>query len=192
VALSWTASPGADYYSVLRTTVYSDGVGGLIPLRTNVLNDMTTATTFTDKTPTNGRTYTYTVTASNAAGASDASNSVKVVPLPPAPASAPDSFVAKWTKGREGVGITLNWSPVPGAVGYVLYRSKGTNGKFNWPDDFLTTIMETTYTDVNHSKRGARPDLHMNSENSYSYQVTAVNAGGASPSATVQVKSQGN
>ena len=32
VALSWTASPGANYYSVWRTTLHADGVGGTYPV----------------------------------------------------------------------------------------------------------------------------------------------------------------
>ena len=80
--------------------------------------------------------------------------------------------------------IVLHWSPVPGAVGYVLYRST-TQGQFKFPDDFVTAIIETTYTDANHPPRKGEPgDAHLKSDQDYYYQVTAVNAGGIYPAAT--------
>ncbi len=67
-ALSWTASPGAAYYSVWCTTLHADGVGGAYPLRTVVLDDATTGTSYTDDSPTDGRAYRYYVEAAGAGG----------------------------------------------------------------------------------------------------------------------------
>jgi fibronectin type 3 domain-containing protein len=184
VSLTWNASPGASAYSVGRTTLYSNGVGGFTPLRTITLSDRTEATSFTDDTPSNGRTYSYFVKATNAAGDGPASEAVRCTPLPAPPTTAPSEFTAKWTQNRQGPGVILNWSPVPGAVGYVIYRST-TAGEFKFPDNFVTALMETTYTDANRAPRkGQKTDDHLQAGQQYYYQVTAVNAAGISPSAT--------
>ena len=184
VSLTWNASPGANSYSVWRTTLYPNGVGGFTPLRTINLTDRTHDTSFTDTTPTNGRTYGYFVKATNAAGDSPPTAAVRSTPLPAPPAAAPADFAAKWTRTRQGSAVTLHWSPVPGAVGYVLYRST-TQGDFKFPHDFVTTLVETTYTDTNRAPRkGQKTDDHLQSGQAYFYQVTAVNAGGISPAAS--------
>lgn len=191
VALGWTASPGADYYSVWRTTLYEDGVGGNYPLRTILLDDATTGTSYTDSTPTDGKIYSYHVEATNAAGTSAASAMVTAKPLPPPPAVAPQSFAGKWTDTRNGPVATLNWSPVPGATGYVIYRSTQPDGPFQWPNDFVTTVVSTTYTDKNDDKKGAKvTDKTLVPTKDYYYRVTAVNVGGISPSATTQLKAK--
>jgi rhamnogalacturonan endolyase len=189
VSLSWTASPDAANYQVWRSTLHQDGVGGTYPLRTIVLDDTVTATTYTDTTPTDGRIYSYYVQAANAAGISAPSAAVTAAPVPPPPASAPDGLTGTWTKTREGKAITLHWSAVPGAVGYVVYRSKGTDGSFDWPANFVTTQIETTYLDRGYveKKANAKP---LDASSAYSYQVTAVNSGGVSPPANVQVQPQ--
>jgi rhamnogalacturonan endolyase len=186
VTLSWTASPGANYYSVWRTTVHSDGVGGADPLRTILLDDTTTGTTYTDTSPTDGRTYSYHVQAISAAGASGPSDSVTTRPLPPPPDSAPQSLAGRWTKMRDGKAITLSWSAVPGATGYVIYRSKGSDTAFQWPQNFLTALVETTYVDKGSTEKGAGKK-GLDDTTDYSFQVTAVNAAGISPSATIRV-----
>ena len=189
VALRWDAAPGTDFYSIWRTTLHGDGVGGAYPLRT-ILLDLTPGTRFTDASPTDGRMYSYYVTAINAAGASAPSSSETVVPLPAPPASAPTSLVGRWAKTRNGTAITLNWSPVPGATGYAVYRTTGSDASFDWPDDFLTALVETTYTDQGETDKRAKV-RGLNKDLDYSYRVTAVNAGGISPSTTVRVAADG-
>ncbi len=188
VALSWTASQGAYFYSVWRTTMYENGVGGTYPLQTIVLDNATTSSGYMDRSPTDGKIYSYHVKAINAAGTSGPSAAVTTVPLPVPPATAPGAFAGSWIKTRQGEAITLTWSAVPGATGYVVYRSIKPDGKFAWPDDFLTTTSETTYTDKNEDKKEKKPspkDLVPNGN--YYYQVTAVNVAGISPSSTVHV-----
>ena len=189
VALSWGAAPGANYYSVWRTTLHADGVGGTYPLGTVLIEDVATDTSYTDSSPTDGRIYSYHVTAVNAAGSGGPSGAVTAVPLPVPPATAPASLTGGWKKFREGTGIVLNWSPVPGATGYVIYRSTTPNPSFSWPADFLSALLETTYFDKGNTDKNAKVK-GLNSGSDYYYQVTAVNAGGISPPTTVQVTAQ--
>jgi fibronectin type 3 domain-containing protein len=185
VALTWNAAPGANYYSVWRTTMHIDGVGGTDPLRT-ILMDETADTGFTDHSPTDGRIYSYHVTATNAAGTSVPSDAVTAVPLPPPPTAAPAALAGSWKKTRNRSVITLTWSPVPGATGYVIYRSTGTDSAFVWPTNFLTALVESTYTDQGTTEKSAKvKGLDVSAD--YSYQVTAVNAGGISAPSTVHV-----
>ena len=186
VTLTWTASPGANYYRVWRTTLHSDGIGGVYPLRTIVLEDTTAGTSYTDNSPTDGRVYRYYVEAASAGGTSGSSPTVTARPLPAPPASAPEALIAHWTKTRNGNAVTLSWSPVPGATGYVIYRSTGAVGAFQWPENFLTALVETTYVNKGSTEKNAAIKGLDNSID-YSYQVTAVNAAGISPSATVHV-----
>jgi rhamnogalacturonan endolyase len=186
VDLSWTASPGANYYSVWRTTLHDDHVGGSYGLRTILLEDTVTGTTYTDHTPTDGDQYSYYVQATNAAGTSSPSADVKAQPLPVAPATAPASLAGQWTRTKNGDAITLKWDPVPGAVGYVIYRIAGDGDTFQWPANFLTSLVETTYTDQGNTEKNAKVK-GLNKGATYSYQVTAVNAAGISPPSSVQV-----
>jgi rhamnogalacturonan endolyase len=191
VALSWVPSVGADYYSVFRTTFYEDGVGGAYPLRTILLEDAITLSTFVDQTPTDGKIYSYHVVATNAAGDSPPSVAVKTIPLPAAPAMAPESPSGVWIKNRQGHGITLKWSAVPGATGYVIYRSTTPEGPFRWPEDFTTTVSSATYTDQNDEKKPTK-DLTkiLDPAKDYYYRITAVNAGGISPPVTVHMRAK--
>ncbi len=186
VALSWNASPAANYYSVWRTTLHKDGVGGDYPIGTILLSDAVTGSSYTDSSPTDGRIYSYYLTANNASGSSSPSAAVTAVPLPDAPTAAPASLSGHWAKTRNGNVITISWSPVPGAAGYVIYRSTGSDISFKWPENFLTALVETTYTDKGNTDKNAKVK-GLNEDADYSYQVTAVNAGGISPPATVHV-----
>ena len=189
VSLSWNAVPDAAGYSVWRTTLHQDGVGGAYPLRAIVLNDAVSATNYADNTPTDGRLYSYYVQATNAAGTSAPSVAVNAAPVPSAPAAAPEGLAGTWTKGRGGDVIALKWTAVPGAVGYVIYRSDGAADSFSWPKNFLTTLVETNYTDKGNTEKGAKVK-GLDKTSVYSYQVTAVNAGGVSTPAVVQVPAQ--
>jgi rhamnogalacturonan endolyase len=190
VSLSWLASPGASFYRVWRSTLHGNGVGAYYPLRTIMLNDLVVGTSFTDATPTDGTRYRYYVQTASPGGLSGVSSPVDALPLPQAPAMAPGSLEGKWTKTRQGPGITLRWAPVPGATGYVIYRSN--DGKmFSWPDNYVTSVVETTWTDANKGKKtGRNEDHHIDVSKDCYYQVTAINAGGVSPSATAHVAAQ--
>jgi fibronectin type 3 domain-containing protein len=186
VALSWAASPGADYYNVWRSTLHADGVGGSYSVGTILLEDAATGTRYTDHSPSDGREYRYHVEAVGAAGTSVPSDGVTARPLPSPPAAAPEALTGKWTNTRDGHAITLNWSPVPGAAGYVLYRTTGADTAFKWPDNFLTVLVETTYVDKGNTEKTAKVK-GLDDTLDYSYRVTAVNAAGISPSTAVRV-----
>ena len=189
VTLSWDASLQANYYSVWRTTLHEDGIGGTYPLRTTLIEDMSIGTSYTDHSPTDGRIYSYYVTAMNAAGTSGPSSGVTAVPLPEPVATAPASVTGTWKKTRNGDAIVLHWSPVPGATGYVLYRSTGAGASFKWPENFLTALVETTYTDEGNTAKDAKIK-GLDHSLDYNYQVTAVNAASVSPSTEVRVPAQ--
>ena len=169
VALNWNPSAGADYYTVYRSTLFNNGGGASNVLRTIVLANNVTGTSYTDNSPTDGSIYSYSITATGTGGTSTNSNSAVAVPLPSPPASAPGSLKGSFVQTTN---IVLNWSPVSGAVGYVISRATSPSGPFT----FLMSVTETTYTDVG-----------LNVAVAYYYQVAAVNAAGVSPNATVTV-----
>ena len=176
VSLSWNASPGANYYAISRATMYPDNVGGYYSLRTIVLNDNFSGTNFTDTTPSNGEAYSYSVQAISASGTSAASASTAVAsPVAAAvPPSAPANFSA--SRGAPYTSITLNWAPVPGAVGYSIYRSTVNNGTVVFPTNFVISTPHTTFTDASLSATTA-----------YYYEVYALNTAGTSSPTSLTV-----
>ena len=161
VALSWTAPGTASYYTVKRSTLCSNGAGTYNNLGTITLSNNVTGTSYTDTSPTNGSIYSYTVTAINAAGSSADSTPIISNPVAVAPASSPASLTA--TPGTQQ--ITLNWSAVAGATGYILQVATTPGG----PYTYLTSISSLTYTD------GGQAD-----NTTYYYIVAATNSGGTS------------
>jgi autotransporter-associated beta strand protein len=125
VALSWTAPANANYYVVQRSTLVANGGGTYNTLSTVTLSNTTTGTTYTDPTTTNGSTYSYIVSAVNASGTGTASTGTNAVPLGIAPTAAPTLNV---TPGSGQV--TMNWTSVPNAVGYVISYGTSATGPF--------------------------------------------------------------
>jgi len=163
VTLNWSASSGASFYTIQRSSLVNNGAGAYVTLSTITLNNSTTGTTYIDTTPYNGSIYRYLVSATGPGGASSNSASAAVQPVPPAPSAAPGSLT---TVPLQGTNITLAWSAVPGAIGYVIQRAPGIAG----PYLLVGSITELTYTDHG-----------LNSNGTYYYKVCAVNAGGTSP-----------
>ncbi len=174
VTLNWSAPAGANFYTIYRSTLYDNGGGASNTLNTIVLDNTNTGTSYTDTSPTDGSIYSYSVTATSAGGTSANSASAMAIPLPAPPASAPGSFTGSFS-GTAKTNIDLSWSPVSGAVGYIVWRSTGPTGPFN----YVMSITETTYLDS-----GATTN------NSYYYEVAAVNAAGVSTNATFIVLGQ--
>jgi rhamnogalacturonan endolyase len=168
VTLNWAASSGADFYTVYRSTLVNTGGGSSNTLGTIVLNNTNTGTSYTDISPTDGSIYSYYVTATGTGGTSGGSSSVVGMALPTAPASAPGSLTGHFVQVTN---ITLSWTSVSGAVGYVISRATSSSG----PYTYLQTVTETTYTDY-----GLTPGT-------YYYEVTAENAAGVSSTATLTV-----
>ncbi len=168
VTLNWNASPGANFYSVYRSTLVDNLGGASNVLGTIVLNNTNAGTTYTDTALTDGSIYSYFITATSAGGTSANSTSAVGVPLPAPPAGAPGSLTGDFIAAN----VVLDWSAVPGAVGYIIRRGTNSAG----PYAYVQNVTETTYTD---------PGLNVGT--TYYYEVTAVNAAGVSPGATVTV-----
>jgi fibronectin type 3 domain-containing protein len=170
VALNWNPSPGANFYTIQRSTVVNNGAGSFVTLSTITLNNTVTGTSFTDTTPANGSLYKYYISATSAGGTSGNAVSGNVKPLPPAPSSPPGGLTAI---PKQLTNIFLNWSAVPGAVGYVVQRATSLNGSYT----LLGSITPLQYTDVG-----------LNSNGVYYYKVTAVNAAGTSTASTTTTR----
>jgi autotransporter-associated beta strand protein len=168
VTVNWTPSPGANFYTVYRSTLFNNGGGASNVLGTIVLNNTNTATSFTDTTPTDGSIYSYFVSATSAGGTSPSSPAVAAVPLPAPPSSAPGSLTGNFVTGN----IVLHWSAVSGAVGYIIRRSTNSGGPFA----YIQNVTPMTFTDTG-----------LNPAATYYYQVSAVNAAGASTSSTATI-----
>ena len=174
VTLNWSATSGANYYSVYRSTLANSGGGSSNVLSTILLNNAVTNTTYTDVSPTDGSIYSYVVTATGAGGISPNSAFAVGVPLPTTLSSVPSSLTASFVYSTT-TNITLNWTAVPGAVGYVIARATSFAGPFV----YLQTVTETTYTDT-----GLNPAVI------YYYRVDAMNAAAVTGNNTDSVNSQ--
>lgn len=171
VTLNWSSSAGANFYTIYRSTLFNNGGGASNVLNTIVLANNITGTTYTDTSLTDGSIYSYSVTATSAGGTSPNSAAAAAVPLPSPPATAPGSLTGSFVQTTN---VTLHWSPVSGAVGYIIRRATSPGGPFT----FLMSVVETNYTDVG-----------LNLTFAYYYQVAAVNAAGISPNATIVMTS---
>jgi len=174
VTLNWSAAASANYYSVYRSTLVNSGGGSSNVLSTILLNNAVTNTSYTDASPTDGSICRYFVTATGAGGTSTNSAIAVGVALPTAPSSVPPSLTASFVYGTT-TNITLNWTAVPGAVGYVIARATSASGPFV----YLQTVTETTYTDYG-----------MNPAVIYYYRVAAMNAAAVTGNNTDSVNSQ--
>jgi len=169
VTLNWTASPGANFYSIQRSTVVANGGGSNVVLGTILLNNTNTTTSYVDATPTCGSMYLYAVSATSAGGTSPASTAVLTRPVPPPPAAPPGGLTASFVSTTN---VYLKWAPVTGAIGYLVQRSSpNTNTYF-----LLASVTETNYTDY-----GLSPTT------TYYYKITPVNEGGTPTGAVVSL-----
>ena len=168
VTLNWSGAAGANFYTVSRSTLFNNGGGASNVLGTIVLANNVTGTTYTDTSPTDGSIYSYTFSATGAGGTSSNSAAAVAVPLPSPPASAPGGFGGLFVSGK----VVLNWSPVSGAVGYIVRRATNSAGPFT----LVMSVTETNYTDAG-----------LNSGATYYYQISAVNAAGVSTNASIMV-----
>jgi len=165
VALSWSLSSGANYYTVKRSTLAPNGVGSYNTLITTTLSNSVLGAAYTDTTPSNSSIYSYTVEATNAAGTSSDATAVTAQPLDVAPTAAPTTFTATALQTTSAGSVTLNWSAVSGATGYVLQRATASAG----PYTLIYTTASLTATDTG-----------LTANTTYYYQVAATNSGGTS------------
>jgi hypothetical protein len=169
VTLNWNAAAGANFYSIWRCTIASNGGGATNILSTILLNNTNTATSYTDNSPTDGCLYSYFVTATSAGGTSGNSPAVTAIPLPTPPATAP----AVAATMLLATNFNMIWPAVSGAVGYVVQRATTASG----PYEMYGSISWLGYTDVG-----------INTNTAYFYKVTAMNAGGVSSSTIIATR----
>ena len=176
VTLNWSAAPGANFYTINRSTLFNNGGGASNILGTIVLANNVTGTTYTDTSPTDGSLYRYVVTATSAGGTSGNSTPAVGVPLPTVPATVPASLTATFVYdiANSSTNITLNWAAVPGTIGYVISRATSAAGPFV----YLQTVTETTYTDYG-----------LSAATIYYYRVSAMNGAGVTGNNTDLVNS---
>ncbi len=141
VKIDWSAVSGADYYRVYRKT--KNGEWKYL--------DSTKKTSFTDDTAKSGTKYYYSVRAINEAGISARSNSLSRYYLE-------DPTLKSATSTKKGV--SLKWSKVAGAEGYIVYRKTGT-GSYE-RIKLENGVSNTSYTDKS-AKKGTK----------YTYKVKA-------------------
>ena len=172
VTLNWNAVAGANFYTVQRGTVVNLPTG-YVPFYIT-LSNTTTNNTYTDASGTLGCTYSYIVTANGAGGTSSPSAAVTAKPLPPPPAAPPGNVRISNNVTSTNQSPTISWSPVSGAVGYILFRSTKSTGPFTFPANYVMSMTTTSYTDSG---------LALNTP--YSYTVIAMNAAGVSTNSAI-------
>ena len=141
VKISWGKVNGADSYEIYRKT----GSGSYKKIGT------TTKTYYTDKNASSGKKYYYVVKAVEKKEKSVYSKSLSILHLADTTLKTPSS-----TKS----GVTLKWSKVTGAEGYMVYRKTGS-GSYSK----IATVKgnsKVTYTDKS-AKKGKK----------YTYKVKA-------------------
>ena len=171
VTLTWNAVSGANFYTVYRGTVVNKL--GYVPFYI-ILSNTTTNNAYTDASGTLGCTYSYFVTATSAGGTSGNSTAVTAKPVPLAPANPPANVRITDTITSNSQTATITWSPVSGAVGYILYRANNPAGPFSFPGNYVQSMTTTNYTDSG-----------LNTNTLYAYMVIAMNAGGVSGNSAV-------
>ncbi|GIG27850.1 hypothetical protein Cma02nite_04500 [Cellulomonas marina] len=158
VGLSWTGSPDAQGYRVLRTAA-----GGAAQAVGEVAG-----TTFVDTTADVGQTYTYTVVALDPVGTQSVpSAALEVVTVDPDVAvPAVPQGLAVGAVGKNEVPLT--WDPVEDALFYLVHRLDERVGE----DD--------VWEQVGRATEARWTDTGVLTTVGFTYAVTAVNAGGAS------------
>jgi hypothetical protein len=151
VNLSWSASSGADYYTLLRSTTSRGFYSPVAVIST---------TSYTDASIANHSTYYYYVTASNGTGASVKSAQAIATLNINAPAT-PTGLGA--TAGNNQV--SLGWATSSGATSYKVSRSTVSGGPYTQ----VGTPSVTSYTDTS-----------VSNGTTYYYVVAATNLGGTS------------
>lgn len=141
VKVTWNKVSGADCYRVYRKT--KNGEWKYL--------DSTKKTSFVDDTAKSGTKYYYSVRVKNEAGLSDRSNALSRYYLE-------DPLLKSVTSTKSGVSV--KWSKVIGAEGYIVYRKTGSGSykRIKTIDD----VSKISYTDKS-AKKGTK----------YSYKVKA-------------------
>ena len=126
VDLNWTDVPDATIYYIYRNTTEITSTIGLIPISMTALNSSV------DIVSASG-TYYYVIVAGNIIGNSSISNCENITILPQAPVLQPLTNI--------GNTVYLNWTDVPDATIYYIYRNNTEISSSTG----LTPILFTTY-----------------------------------------------
>jgi fibronectin type 3 domain-containing protein len=131
IIVIWSSVSGATGYRVRRGTSASGNY---------TLLESTSSTLYTDNNLSPGTTYYYEVSAYNGNEEGPASYYVSATTNTlPSPASVSGAATA-WAPSNS---ITINWTPVPGANGYYVYRSESYDGYYTRIDnDNYTSYMD--------------------------------------------------
>ena len=164
IALTWDASAGAESYSVHRR---------LQDLATYTEVGTSTTNSYTDTSAEVAVGYAYKVQATNEAGDSEYSEHVLAMIEPPAP-DAPTGFAAD--VGEDSVTLSWDASDDDTITGYILTRQVRDADPPAQPTLVRVNGVTTQATD-------SRPEAGA----AYTYSITAINAGGRSEAATVDV-----
>jgi fibronectin type 3 domain-containing protein len=152
ITLTWTPAAGATAYNVYRSTS-ANGEGGT-PYKTGLIG-----TTFTDLGLPSGAIFYYQVTAVDSAGESIKSKETSATLVP----ATPTGITAQGGFGQ----VVLSWSASSGATSYNVYRATSSGAEGTTP--YKIGLTGTSLTDTG-----------LASGVTYSYQVTALDAGGES------------
>lgn len=144
VKLTWSEVEKAEYYEIYRKV--KDGKLKYI--------GRTTKESYTDKTAKSGKKYYYKVRSVNAAGKSDFTSAKSILFLDTPTLKTPSSIKS---------GISLKWSKVTGAQGYVIYRKTGSGSYKKLKTE--KGVSNLSYTDKT-AKKGK----------TYTYKVKAYNS----------------
>jgi fibronectin type 3 domain-containing protein len=110
ISVSWSPVHLADEYNVYSSTNPDGGYSRLFN---------TNNTSFTNNELSGGTAYCYKVSARNSAGEGAWSSSACAITIPDAPPMVT-------AKTESSTAVTVEWSPVPGANGYKVYRSSAS------------------------------------------------------------------
>lgn len=156
VVLVWSASPGADNYTVKRATVHG-GPYSALPAGASV-----PGTAFTDFSAANGVQYYYVVDAVNTLGTS---NDSAEAAAKPAAATAPPSAPAGLTAKASDKTVALSWTSLSVATTYNVYRGTAPSGEGKTP--LATGLLSASYIDNT-----------VTDGQTYYYRVAGVNSAG--------------
>ena len=160
-SLSWT-TPSDGGSAITGYKLYRDGT---------LYKTLGVQNSYVDTGLTNGRSYTYRVSAINSIGEGAQSNSVSLTPFSIDPPSAPQNLVAKHSGGPSSGKIKLDWAAPASNGGAAITSYKIYRGTAAGSETLVATVGNVlTWTDSGLTKGVT-----------YHYKVSAVNSEGEGP-----------